>query len=159
MLAPLRHMIPPLVCLCPVVFPQHLWDWSVCIHFIIERKSFCLRTLVSIEIRLLLPYPALDISDVFKLTSLQNTANKLHTQPLYLLFNQRIISSWLELNVSPCYVWSWYHTWCSSLWGRLLVLLIHRVGLVYCCRWRSTVKSLANKLHVLRLQIIFCHMI
>ena len=28
MLAPLRHLIPPLVCLCQVVFLQHLWDWS-----------------------------------------------------------------------------------------------------------------------------------
>jgi hypothetical protein len=25
--------------------------------------------------------------------------------------NQRIISYWLQLNVLPCYVWSWYHPW------------------------------------------------
>jgi hypothetical protein len=55
-------------------------------HFIIERKSVCLRTHVSVEILLSIPYPALDLSDVFKLSSLQNAGNKLHTQPLYHLY-------------------------------------------------------------------------
>ena len=120
-------------------------QWS---HFIIRRESLCLGLLVSIEILLLVSY-----SDVgflvcfFKLTSLQNIGNKLHSQSIYHLCNQKTISSWLELNLLPCYVWSWYHPWLqfsvrpttrsvhTSYWFYTLLLLK-----VYCensCKWNS----------------------